>query len=96
DPRPYATGSIRSTYHAYPHIGIVLPAMGYSAGQIADLEQTINASECDLVLFATPIQLTRILSINKPTIRVRYEYEDHGSPLLQEVLLDELQKRGCI
>jgi predicted GTPase len=96
DPRPYATGSIRSTYHAYPHIGFVLPAMGYSAGQIADLEQTINASECDLVLFATPIQLTRILSINKPAIRVRYEYEDHGAPVLRDVLLDELQKRGCI
>ncbi|HWR67993.1 MAG TPA: cyclic 2,3-diphosphoglycerate synthase, partial [Desulfomonilia bacterium] len=64
DPRPFAAGSIRSTYHAYPHIGFVLPAMGYSSGQIADLEETINSSDCDLVLFATPIQLTRILSIN--------------------------------
>ncbi len=53
-------------------------------------------AECDLVLFATPIQLTRILSINKPAIRVRYEYEDHGAPVLRDVLLDELQKRGCI
>ena len=96
DPRPFATGSIRDTYRAYPHIGPLLPAMGYSAEQIADLEQTINASECDLVLFATPIQLTRIVSINKPAIRVRYEYEDSGSPTLEEVLLDELEDRGLI
>lgn len=96
DPRPFAAGSIRSTYHAYPHIGFVLPAMGYSAGQIADLEETINRAECDLVLFATPIQLTRILSINKPTMRVRYEYEDHGSPTLREVLQGELKAQGLL
>ncbi|HOP44821.1 MAG TPA: GTPase, partial [Flavobacteriales bacterium] len=94
DPRPFATGSIRSTYRTYPHIGFVLPAMGYSPGQIADLEETINRSDCDLVLFATPIQLTRILSINKPAVRVRYEYEDHGSPTLKEVLLGELETLG--
>lgn len=96
DPRPFAVGSIRSTYHAYPHIGFVLPAMGYSAGQIADLEETINRTECDLVLFATPIQLTRILSINKPAMRVRYEYEDHGSPTLREVLQGELKAQGLL
>jgi predicted GTPase len=96
DPRPFAAGSIRSTYHAYPHIGFVLPAMGYSSGQIADLEETINSSDCDLVLFATPIQLTRILSINKPAMRVRYEYEDFGSPTLQEVLLGELKALGLV
>jgi predicted GTPase len=96
DPRPFAAGSIRSTYHAYPHIGFVLPAMGYSPGQIADLEETINSSDCDLVLFATPIQLTRILSINKPAMRVRYEYEDYGSPTLQEVLLGELKAQGLV
>jgi predicted GTPase len=96
DPRPYAAGSISDTYSAYPHIGPVLPAMGYSAEQIRDLEETINASGCDLVLFATPIQLTRIVSINKPAIRVRYEYEDNGSPALQDVLLDELKGRGLI
>ena len=96
DPRPYAAGSITDTYRAYPHIGPVLPAMGYSAEQIRDLEETINTSNCDLVLFATPIQLTRILSINKPAIRVRYEYEDNGSPTLQKVLLAELKGRGLI
>lgn len=91
DPRPFAAGSIRSTYSAYPHIGFVLPAMGYSALQIGDLQETINASDCDLVLFATPIQLTRIMNINKPAMRVRYEYEDYGSPTLQDVLMDELK-----
>ncbi len=96
DPRPYAAGSISDTYRAYPHIGPVLPAMGYSAEQIRDLEETINASACDLVLFATPIQLTRIVSINKPAIRVRYEYEDNGSPTLQDILLSELKGRGLI
>ena len=96
DPRPYAAGSISDTYRAYPHIGPVLPAMGYSAEQIRDLEETINASDCDLVLFATPIQLTRIVSINKPAIRVRYEYEDKGSPALQDVLLNELKGKGLI
>ena len=96
DPRPYAAGSITDTYRAYPHIGPVLPAMGYSTEQIRDLEETINTSDCDLVLFATPIQLTRIVSINKPAIRVRYEYEDKGSPALQDVLLSELKERGLI
>ncbi|MGQ9616385.1 MAG: cyclic 2,3-diphosphoglycerate synthase [Spirochaetota bacterium] len=90
DPRPYARGSINVAYQQYPHIGPVLPAMGYSMAQISDLELTINSVKCDLVLFATPIQLTRILSINKPAIRVRYEYRDHGLPTLEEVLLKRL------
>ena len=91
DPRPYAVGTIRETYIRYPHIGPVLPAMGYSKNQIHDLEETINRADCDLVLFATPIQLTRILSVQKPTIRVRYEYQDHGAPTLEDVLLDGLK-----
>jgi predicted GTPase len=92
DPRPYAKGTIRETYLLYPHTGPVLPAMGYSRDQIQDLEGTINSAACDLVLFATPIQLTRILSINKPTIRVRYEYRDHDHPYLEEVLIDRLER----
>ncbi|MBN2123804.1 MAG: GTPase [Deltaproteobacteria bacterium] len=87
DPRPYAVGSIEKAYLLYAHIGPVLPAMGYSRNQIEDLEKTINRADCDLVLFATPIQLTRILSIDKPTIRVRYEYRDHGAPRLEDALL---------
>ena len=93
DPRPFAVGAIKETYERYPAIGPVLPAMGYSAQQIRNLEETINRSDCDLVLFATPIQLKRILSIEKPAIRVRYEYRDHGSPTLEDVLnqkIDEL------
>jgi predicted GTPase len=94
DPRPYAKGTIREAYLLYPHTGPVLPAMGYSTDQVRDLEGTINDVDCDLVLFATPIQLTRILSINKPTIRVRYEYQDHDHPFLEEMLLDRLRARA--
>lgn len=91
NPRPYAVGTIEETYRLYPHIGPVLPAMGYSEEQISDLESTINNTNCDLVLFATPIQLTHILSINKSVLRVRYEYRDHGHPLLEEIIEDRLE-----
>jgi len=93
DPRPYAEGTIHETYLRYPNTGKVLPAMGYNADQIRDLETTINRADCDLVLFATPIHLTRILSIEKPTIRVRYEYQDHGSPVLEEILIERLKSQ---
>lgn len=94
DPRPFAVGSIRAAFEKYPHMGPVLPAMGYSAKQIDDLTKTIDAAEADLVLFATPIHLPRILTINKPTLRVRYEYRDHGQPSLEDVLLPALEKAG--
>jgi predicted GTPase len=94
DPRPYAKATIRDTYLLYPHIGPVLPAMGYTRNQILDLESTINNAPCDIVVFATPIHLTRILSINKPAIRVRYEYQDHDHPYLEEVLIDRLEKQS--
>jgi len=90
DPRPAAVGSIRDAYRQYPHIGPVLPAMGYSEGQIQDLKNTIDRIPCDLVLFATPIHLPRLLSIGKPTLRVRYEYQDHGNPALDKILLSRL------
>jgi predicted GTPase len=93
DPRPYAAGSIIATYVKFPHMGKVLPAMGYGPAQIRDLEQTIANADCDLVLFATPIHLPRILNIEKPNLRVHYEYHDHGSPTLEEVLMEELQGR---
>ena len=92
DPRPYITGTIKETFETYPNIGPVLPAMGYGKQQMQDLETTINSADCDLVLFATPIDLPKLLSINKPTLRVRYEYRDHGSPTLKKVLLRHLQK----
>jgi predicted GTPase len=94
DPRPFSTGTISETFQRYPHIGPVIPAMGYSRRQISDLEHTINQADCDLVLFATPIHLTRLMSINKPTLRVLYEYRDHGTPALEEVLSKRLKKIG--
>ena len=92
DPKAHAVGTIKNTYSRYPNIGSVLPAMGYSKKQIHDLELTINQAECDLVLCATPIDLPKLLSINKPTVRVRYEYKDHSNPFLEDVLLECLKK----
>ena len=93
DPRPYAAGTIAQAFQSYPHIGPVLPAMGYSRDQIGDLEASINRTPCDLVLFATPIQLPRILSIDRPTLRVRYEYRDHGEPTLEDALRARMGNR---
>ena len=90
DPRPYTFGTIKDTFEKYPHVGPVLPAMGYSKEQIHDLEITINKVDCERVLFATPIDLPKLVSINKPTLRVCYEYRDHGRPRLEETLLKRL------
>jgi predicted GTPase len=92
DPRPFAKGSLKETFTKYPHIEAVIPAMGYTPDQIEDLEQTINHSDCDLVVFATPIHLPLVLDIKKPTLRVRYEYKDHGSPTLEELIVEHLGK----
>jgi predicted GTPase len=86
DPRPYAADSIAATYEKYPTTGTVLPAMGYGDAQIRDLEATINATPCDLVIIATPIDLTRLLEIDHPMARVRYELQVIGQPTLEEVL----------
>ncbi len=86
DPRPFVTRSIAETFQKYPHIGTVLPAMGYGEKQIRDLEETINTVDCDLVLIATPIDLGRLLKINKPSLRVRYELEELSRPGLAEVI----------
>ena len=90
DPRPWAAGSIRSVYERYPHMGPVLPAMGYSDAQRAELAQTINASDAEVVLIATPIDLRKICDIAKPAVRARYELEDASSPSLAEVLAARL------
>ncbi len=92
DPRPYAAGTIKETFENYPHVGALLPAMGYSKKQIHDLELTINSVDCDLVLFATPVDLPKLLSIDKPTLRVRYEYKDHDGLILEEALSSCLKK----
>jgi predicted GTPase len=93
DPRPYLQGTLVKTFQSYPHIGTLLPAMGYSAGQIKDLEDTIDACPCDLVLSATPIDLTAVVTVNKPVIRVRYAYQDNSSPTLEEVIRKKLGDR---
>lgn len=87
DPRPYAVRSIAATFEKYPHTGPLLPAMGYGKEQVCDLEETINATPCDLVIVATPIDLRRILHIRPPTVRVRYELQEIGQPTLKDILV---------
>jgi predicted GTPase len=82
DPRPHANGSIREVFRKYTQLSDVLPAMGYGSRQIAELEATINAVPCDVVLIGTPIDLGRLLHINKPAVRVRYELREHDPALL--------------
>jgi predicted GTPase len=86
DPRPWAVGSIADTFEKYPTTGDVLPAMGYGAEQTAELEQTIADTPADLVVIGTPIDLRRLIKIDKPTVRVRYELQEIGRPTLSDVL----------
>ena len=86
DPRPAAVGSLRETFRANPHLDRLLPAMGYGAEQILDLEQTVNRTDCDLVLIATPVDLRRLISIRQPTCRVGYEFRESSGKLKQLVL----------
>jgi len=88
DPREAAVGTIADTFEKYPDIGILLPAMGYGKQQIKDLEDTINAIDCDLVIIATPIDLRRIVTINKPAVQVKYELQEIGHPTIEDVLKD--------
>lgn len=88
DPRPYTVKSITETFEKYPGIGVLLPAMGYGDKQVKDLETTINRTKCDLVIVATPIDLTRILKIRKPAVRVFYNLQEIGTPDLKMVLTD--------
>ena len=92
DPRPFAVGTITETYQKYPGTGQILPAMGYGEQQMKDLETTINNADVDLVISATPIDLTRIIKINKPMQRVRYELQEIGQPTLEEILKDKFGK----
>lgn len=86
NPRPYAVGSIKRTFDAYPHVADLLPAMGYGQEQMSELEETIQKADCDLVVIATPVDLSRIVKIRQPTCRVTYELEEIGRPTLREVL----------
>ena len=89
DPRPFTVKSITETYEKYPNIGILLPAMGYGEEQMKDLEETINKVDCDSVVIGTPIDLGRILNINKPSTRVKYELQEIGSVTVESVLKEK-------
>jgi predicted GTPase len=93
DPRPFAVGTIAETYAKYPKTGPILPAMGYGGAQVKDLEDTINSSDVDLVLSATPIDLTRVIHVTKPMQRVRYELQEIGQPTLEEILREKFGKK---
>ncbi|MBW6467492.1 MAG: GTPase, partial [Brevefilum sp.] len=92
DPRPYAVGSIKATYEKYPSTGKILPAMGYGDQMMRDLEETINTADVDLVISGTPIDLTRVIKINKPLQRVRYELQEIGEPTLKTLLQEKFGK----
>lgn len=86
DPRPFLKGSLIDTFKKYPEIGELLPAMGYGEEQMRDLEATVNAVDCDAVIIGTPIDLRRIININKPSTRVFYDLQEIGTPTLEDVL----------
>jgi len=86
DPRPYLSGKLRETFDIYPEIGTLLPAMGYGKQQLMDLERTINDTDCESVIIATPIDLKRIININKPATRVYYDLQEIGYPDLSTVI----------
>jgi predicted GTPase len=88
DPRPFAVGSIKATYQKYPEIGVLLPAMGYGEDQMKDLEITINTSDADSVIIATPIDLRRVIKIEKPSTRVTYSLQEIEAPTLSDLLAD--------
>ena len=92
DPRPYAVGSIEDAYTKYPNLGKLIPALGYYEDQLTDLEESIRATPCDLVLNGSPIDLTRVIDVDKPMMRVRYDLEEMGEPTLDQVL-DGMLKR---
>ena len=93
DPRPFAVKSIKATYEKYPKTGPILPAMGYGEAQMKDLEATINKSDVDMVIIGTPIDLKRIIKINKPSQRVRYELQEIGQPTLEDILKAKFGKK---
>ena len=88
DPRPFAVGSIRRAYEQYPHLGKMLPALGYSEEQVAELQETVNKVDCAIVISGTPIDITRVIKVEKPVLRARYELQQVSGPKLKD-LLDE-------
>ena len=92
DPRPYAVRSIAATYKKYPTTGTVLPAMGYGKEQMKDLEETINQTPADMVIVATPIDLAKLIDIQLPSQRVRYELQEIGQPTVSTLLKERFGK----
>lgn len=93
DPTPYLVGTLKETFAAYPHLENVLPAMGYGEKQLKDLEETINNTDCDAVIIGTPIDLTRVININKPTTRVFYDLDEVEGPNLDNILENFIKKQ---
>ena len=93
DPRPFTVGKLSETFEIYPNIGTLLPAMGYGEQQLKDLEETINNTECDSVVIGTPIDLNRIINIQKPNTRVYYNLQVIGNPNLEEVIDQFVERR---
>jgi predicted GTPase len=96
DPRPYLVGRLKETFAIYPGIGTLLPAMGYGEQQLKDLEATINKTKCDAVVIGTPIDLNRIIKINKPNTRVYYNLQEIGRPNFDMVLNDFVKKHKLL
>ena len=94
DPRPFTVGKLSETFKIYPNIGTLLPAMGYGKEQLKDLETTINNTDCDAVVIGTPIDLNRIVNIDKPTTRVFYDLQEIGKPDLNDMLSDFIAKHN--
>ncbi len=94
DPRPFAVGSIKDTFEKYPHLEDVLPAMGYGKKQIDELQQTINKADVDAIVIGTPIDLNRVVKIDKPNTRIRYDLQEIGRPNLEDVLSEFVKRHG--
>jgi predicted GTPase len=92
DPRPFTVGRLSETFRIYPNIGTLLPAMGYGDEQLHDMERTINNTDCDSVIIATPIDLNRIIKIKKPSTRVYYDLQEIGDPDLGQILDEFIRK----
>jgi len=96
DPRPYTVGRLSETFRIYPNIGTLLPAMGYGDEQIRDLEKSIENTPCDAVVIATPIDLSRIVKINKPVVKVGYDLQEIGTPNLTGILDEFVKKHNLV
>ena len=92
DPKQYAVGKLKETFDHYPDLGPILPSMGYSAKQVADLEKTIKNTPCDLVLIATPIDINRLIKIKQPTVKIGYEMQEIGSPTFKDIITNFAKK----